>query len=88
MGAPSRLFKLKIEFLPIKEESKRKGDAMVVVKKNIALWKIVQTAHTQGQKKMSKSKALTTIKFFDDSSSEDKTCHKTHGHKNLPSHPS
>lgn len=87
MRAPSRLFKLKIEFLPIKEESKRKRGAMVVVKKNIALQKIVQTTHTRG-KKMCKSKALTAIKILDDSSSEEKTYHKTHSHKNLPSHPS
>jgi hypothetical protein len=73
---------MKIVYLPTKEGSKERNDAMVAAKRG-TLWKIIQTRPTpKAKKKVCKAKVLTTIKTWDDPSSEGEVQHKRCSHKN------
>jgi hypothetical protein len=68
----------------LKEDNKERKDMDSRVRGT--LWRIVQIKIQPKTKKRCKAKVLTTVKTWDDSSSEGKAKHKRHNHKHSSSH--
>lgn len=72
---------MNIFFLPTKEEHKERRDTLVAVQRG-TLWRDCPNNSTpKTKKKACKAKALTTIKTWDNSSSENEAQHKRRSHK-------
>ena len=76
--------KFKILFSPIKKISKGRKDAMDAASWG-TLWKFVQTSPHPRHRKRCANKALTSIRSWDDFSSEEEDHHKRRGHKHSSS---